>query len=141
MNNIFFYIEEFKDGVELLLHGIRFHDCVIVRALIDGELINEKNGFEDSLIYIDELARSAERSGRYLIFTCACGIAEDGGWEGVEVNHYQNEVTWNFELGDEQYKFIFSKRDYLSEVDSVVGAVKRSTLSVEPSHVIFPESM
>jgi hypothetical protein len=33
----------------------------------------------------NELGKSIKEGGKYLIFTCACGIADDGGWDYIDV--------------------------------------------------------
>jgi hypothetical protein len=139
MNSLTVYVEEYSDGEVLLKHGIRFSNSLIIKVLIDGEDIQDFEGFEDSLIYFDELKESAKKAGKYLIFTCSCGIAEDGGWEGVDVDITDDQVTWVFEVGDKIHRYTFDKSEYLNEIQSVLPQVEGAKLKVEPSSVMFPE--
>ncbi|NOK34089.1 hypothetical protein D7W79_27130 [Corallococcus exercitus] len=79
-------------GQSLQLEGIRFSEVAFVWIRIDGEEIRSRPPFSDAVVVFDELEQSATGSGRYLIFTCACGIAEDGGWKGVEVERGNSTV-------------------------------------------------
>ncbi len=139
-NSIVIYIEEYRKGSELIKHGICFNNSLLIKILIDGESIDELDGFEDAFVVFEELLESTKSSGKYLIFTCACGIAEDGGWEGVIVIVDETEVTWEFELGDKNYQFKFGKKEYVSQVQSILIPLKETELQVEPASVIFPEN-
>ena len=108
--------------------------------LIDGEDIEELDGFEDALVVFEELRKSTESSGKYLIFTCACGVAEDGGWEGVDVSIDGDNVKWEFEVGDKFYRYIFDKNEYLAEVQSIITPIEKTDLQIEPRSVIYPEN-
>jgi hypothetical protein len=143
MNRIIFFAEEFRDAEVLNIYGIEFHDCIVVRAVVDGELIHELSEFEDSLIYVPELLRSLEGPGRYLIFTSSCGIAEDGGWDGVVVDHELNLVSWSFDVGEVSYFYKFEKTEYFNEIESIASVIEKSNLRLEPkpTSVVFPESM
>jgi len=138
MNSFTLYLEEYKDDSELFKHGIHFKNSVFIKLLIDGEDIEQQSGFEDALVVFDELVKSMEASGKYLIFTCACGVAEDGGWEGVDVTINENDVKWEFEVGDKVYKYTFDKNEYLSEVQSIILPIEKTDLKVEPRSVVYP---
>jgi len=141
MNNyLTLYIEEHTKENELFKHGILFNNSLIIKMLIDGEEVEKFENFEDAFIVLDELKMSAKGSGKYLIFTCACGIAEDGGWEGVDVSIDQGKIAWKFEVADKQYRYIFDKSEYLTEIDSILGLINSSELKIEPKSVIFPEN-
>jgi hypothetical protein len=140
MENIILYVEEYEGAKNLVKDGINFKDSQIIKILIDGYEIDNNNGFEDSLIYFDELEKSFEQSGNYLIFTCACGIADDGGWEGVLVKVSDSKITWTIEVGDSILNFSFDKEQYISEVLSVKKHLEsNSLLTLEPCSVTFPE--
>lgn len=140
MENIILYVEEYGGAKELVKDGINFKNSQVIKLLIDGYEIDSNKGFEDSLIYFDELEKSFEKSGNYLIFTCACGIADDGGWEGVFVKVSGSKITWTIEVGDSVLNFSFDKEQYVSEVLSVKKHLESNdALTLEPSSVTFPE--
>ena len=140
MNSLTLYLEEHKNDSELLKHGIHFKNSIFIKMLIDGEDIEELDGFEDALVVFEELRKSTESSGKYLIFTCACGVAEDGGWEGVDVSIDGDNVKWEFEVGDKFYRYIFDKNEYLAEVQSIITPIEKTDLQIEPRSVIYPEN-
>lgn len=139
MNGITMYVEEYRDERTLVKDAIEFRDSLFVKILIDGEDVESQKGFGDAVIYYDELARSINGSGRYLIFTCACGIAEDGGWGGVDVTYENGLVTWEFEVGERVYVYTFDERDYISEIESLAPIIESTELTLEPNKVVFPE--
>lgn len=139
MHSFTVYPEEYENGRTLTKDGITFSDSLVVKILIDGEDIEEVGGFSDAFIYFDELKNSIASSGSYLIFTCANGIAEDGGWEGVIVDISNDVVTWKFEYGDRNFTYTFDKNEYISEIGSVVDFIANSKLRLEPRSVIYPE--
>lgn len=141
MNSIIFFVEEFIGNEILDMHGIVFRDCIVVRAVVDGELIHEMPGFDDSLIYFPELLRSLEGAGRYLIFTSSNGIAEDGGWDGVAVDCDSEFVSWSFVVGEVNFFYRFQRDEYFSEIGDIAAVVNKSSLRVEPTDVVFPEMM
>ncbi|MFZ5875150.1 MAG: hypothetical protein ACOYXU_01960 [Nitrospirota bacterium] len=141
MNKFTLFYEEFRADDRLSLHGINFSNCIVVRLVVDGVLLHEEKGFEDSLLYFSELQRSSLGAGRYLIFTCACGIAEDGGWDGIVVCHDSNSVSWEFSVGDVRYTYRFDRNEYLDEIESMSVFLKDAGLHIEPSNVVFPENM
>jgi hypothetical protein len=139
MNTIALYFDKYENGVAFSSHGLLFENVNVVRMLIDGVDIYEIDiGFEDALVFFEELSESARGSGCYLIFTCACGIAEDGGWEGVDVVAEGGYISWNFYVGGRQLKYSFRLDQYVSELESVREILNLSRNSVAPVQVIFP---
>lgn len=140
MNTLILYLDQLSDGKHQIKHGIHFCDVAIVKAAIDGEDIDENEYFKDSLIYFDELKKSKLGTGRYLIFTCACGIAEDGGWEGGKVEINDTIVCWKIEMWNETLQYFFDREQYEHEIDSMNEHLGRCGLPLEPLNVIFPEN-
>jgi hypothetical protein len=68
------------------------------------------------VVNLGALRDSRERSGPHLIFTCACGIAECGGWEPVEVGHRAGRVSWTLSSPG-QYSWTFDAEQYRSELE------------------------
>ncbi|MBJ6764141.1 hypothetical protein JGU66_25485 [Myxococcaceae bacterium JPH2] len=122
-----------------VLDGIHFSNAVFVRVFIDGDDIGCVDPFRGSVVVFDELEKSVGASGNYLIFTCACGVAEDGGWEGVEVMQGESTVSWNLDVG-EGFRFVFERSNYVGEITSIKRMLDREALPLVPSAVIFPEN-
>jgi hypothetical protein len=139
MNLLNLCVEQISDGRQVFRDGICFSNVLLVGMFIDGQNIEEREVFRDSLVYFDELERSVESSGNYLIFTCACGVAEDGGWEGVKVEVTESTVSWELEAGAEVLRFTFERKAYVSEIESVRKVLQSSSLPLEPGAVVFPE--
>ncbi|WP_313284462.1 hypothetical protein [Delftia tsuruhatensis] len=138
MNIMNLYIEKFDGSLSLEKDGIIFSNVSIVRIMIDGEYIDEIDDFSNSLIYFEEMKNSRNGSGNYLIFTCACGIAEDGGWEGVVVNRFNRIVEWSISVGVNVYNYLFDEIQYDSEIIKIEKSLRGISLPLEPVNVIFP---
>ncbi len=141
MNTITLYVDEFKGPNNLLIKsGISFCDVQIVKLLIDGEDILMSEGFEDTLLYFNELATSYRESGKYLLFTSSSGVTLEGVWERVEVVLGSYTIKWAFELGDKIYEYEFKKDEYISEVKSIEEYLRNNNeLDLEPVSVVYPE--
>jgi hypothetical protein len=95
----------------------------------------------DAMVFGDELMNSLKGSGRYLIFVNASGIADDGGWSGVDVLHDKDTIQWTFEVDDRHYFYCFDELSYRSQVKRIGAEIAQlpSGIVLEPSQVMFPE--
>lgn len=91
-----------------------------------------------SLAYYPELIKSVQGSGDYLIFTCACGVADCAGWEKVGVTHEEEIVAWDFSFNEITYAFRFDKNFNIGEIQRLVFEVELNKYEIEPKHVIEP---
>ncbi|AXY58810.1 hypothetical protein [Acinetobacter sp. WCHAc010052] len=140
MNNFRLELEFIPDHVAIEIEGITFTNCAFLKLLIDNQDLCSSQNFEAGLVVWDELKRSLKKSGRYLIFTCACGIADDGGWEGINIVHEKDRILWVFEHADKRYSFQFKYLEYLNEINKIELKLKEhSNVILEPRSVIFPE--
>ncbi len=121
------------------LEGIKFTDCVFVRPIINGIDLLKSEEMLGSVLWFVALERSAITSGKYLIFTCACGIVEDAGWDYVDVKHSGEVINWTF-IYDNQYKFSFPKKQYLSEIAKIKHKLAEfvETVEIVPKEVWMP---
>lgn len=138
MNTLILYLDAIQGEQTIEKDGIAFSDVCIVKCWIDGEDIDDLEIFKGSLLYFDELQKSQTISGNYLIFTCACGIAEDAGWTGVIVTHKTKTIEWEIEVGCKFYRYVFNKDNYCNEVAALRNSINASSLPLEPKNVIFP---
>lgn len=116
MQTITIFPTEVKDTIEH--EGISFSNCTFIEIYVDGVPFEKLEEFEDGgVVYWDELKKSTEGSGKYLIFTCYCGIPDDAGWDYINVEHKESKISWRFERNIDA-KFIFSKIEYINEIKS-----------------------
>lgn len=121
------------------IDGIQFSSCAFVQIEVDGDALLEREDFRGSSVYFEELKKSVLGSGQFLIFTCACGIADDGGWTRVDVEHKSGTVSWAFERAG-QIRFVFALPQYTAAIQSCRAALEAVPTSfvIEPQHVVFP---
>jgi len=134
MNRLKINVVTLKEDEYLIRDSIRFENCSYLQLFIDDEDIATYPDFEDILIVPTELYKSSLQSGEYLLFTCACGVADDGGWATIKVTHSEAIVQWDF-LRDKPYCFKFSKENYLKEVQ----VINKEDYTFIPKEIIFPE--
>ena len=134
MNRLKINVVTLKEDEYLIRDSIRFENCSYLQLFIDYEDIATYPDFEDILIVPTELYKSSLQSGEYLLFTCACGVADDGGWATIKITHSEAIVQWDF-LRDKPYCFKFSKENYLKEVQ----VINKEDYSFIPKEIIFPE--
>ncbi|WP_123784074.1 hypothetical protein [Corallococcus macrosporus] len=140
MNTLALHVEELTSGRQMKKEGILFSDVAVVKMFIDGEDVEASGCLgDDVLVYFDELEKSLSASGNYLIFTCVCGMAEDGGWEGVKVVLNEDVVTWEFEAGGRVLWFSFARDEYASEIKSARAMIGTTAFPLEPRKVGFPK--
>lgn len=130
-------IIEGDDSIEL--SHINFENAAFIWVTSNSDL--KKFIGEDGLIVPDELKKSSYGSGNYLIFTDVSGIADDGGWYYVKVEHADGLVTWEFTFNNAPIKLTFDLDEYCNEINKIVDQLKLlpSDIALEPQQVIFPE--
>jgi len=134
MNKLKINVVTLKEDEYLIRDSIRFENCSYLQLLIDYEDIATYPDFEDMLIVPSELCKSSLQTGEYLLFTCACGVADDGEWSKIKVTHSEAIVQWDF-LRGKPYCFKFSKENYLKEIQ----IINKKSYTFIPKEIIFPE--
>ena len=134
MNKLKINVVTLKEDEYLIRDSILFENCSYLQLLIDYEDIATYPDFEDMLIVPSELCKSSLQTGEYLLFTCACGVADDGGWSKIKVTHSEAIVQWDF-LRGKPYCFKFSKENYLKEIQ----IINKKSYTFIPKEIIFPE--
>ena len=134
MNRLKINVVTLKEDEYLIRDSIRFENFSYLQLLIDYEDIATYPDFEDMLIVPSELCKSSLQTGEYLLFTCACGVADDGGWSKIKVTHSEAIVQWDF-LRGKPYCFKFSKENYLKEIQ----IINKKSYTFIPKEIIFPE--
>lgn len=119
--------------------GVAFTGVCLVTVWIDWNAMADISpAFDGTVVVFDELDASRSASGRYLIFTCPCGIAECGGGQGVEVTVDAATIRWSLPAGDTVLEYVFARDQYEAEVDRARAALSAGGLPVAPADVIFP---
>ncbi|NHZ36003.1 hypothetical protein [Massilia rubra] len=126
-------------GRQLRRDGIVFEDVSIVRIFIDAKDMLEEADFDGALVCFDELKHSLSGRGNYLVFTCACGIADDGGWESVAVDMTDSTVNWTMQAGSRALNYCFDRTVYVAEIAALGKKLASSALPLEPGQVVFPD--
>jgi hypothetical protein len=142
MNNFEIKLRHISSNDKYVVDGLEFNNAVFIKLLIDGKPIESYKFLDVALVVFGELVRSLSGDGWYLIFTSASGIADDGGWEGVEVRYDNGTVVWKFEVEDEIYRFDFHEseyRDAIHELEKKINMLP-ADLRLEPTEIFFPES-
>ena len=134
MNRLKINVLTLKEDGYLIRDSICFKNCSYLQLFIDDQDIATYPYFEDMLIVPSELRKSSLQSGEYLLFTCACGVADDGGWSKIKVTHSEAIVQWDF-LREKPYCFKFSKENYLKEIQ----IINKKSYTFIPKEIIFPE--
>ncbi len=122
------------------IDAIDFSNIAYLECVIDEKnLINEH--FPETFLYFDELKKSTECSGFFLIFTGVSGIADEAGWRKVNICHGKSIISWGFNFDDVFYSFNFEKNNYISEIMIVENLIKKlnDKYVLEPQYVFFPE--
>lgn len=142
MNQISLKITELTSDKFVLVDGVKISESILISLIIDGRCHRSLKYMDVSLVVFSELVRSLSGDGRYLIFTSACGVADEGGWEGVKVKFIEDRVDWNFHVEDAEYHFEFDLVKYEKEIRKYqkILATSKQKLELEPSQVFFPES-
>ncbi|CAA0163751.1 hypothetical protein [Tenacibaculum maritimum] len=131
------YIDQVSSTI---FDGILFNDIYYIDIIIDGINIRNNEGFEEIMIVFSEIKNSISKSGKYLIITSASGIADDGGWEGVNVLLKNSFVKWKIEFEKNIYNYSFSKDNLLKEISKIELKIKNiPSNKLEPKWIDFPE--
>jgi hypothetical protein len=127
-----------KDWVEH--ESITYSNCAFIRLVVDGVNLITKTDDRKGVIVWDEIKKTINNSGQYLILTCICGIADDAGFDLVDVERKENSVSWKFN-DESNWNWEFPKEEYDSEIRRIEKEINELDMNfpLEPANVIFPE--
>lgn len=139
MHTISLVIEVIAPGHFQVVDGLVFTSCAFIKIRIDGLDLLSASDFEGSVLVMAELEQSVHGNGQYLIFTCACGIADDAGWAEIDVKHRNGRVCWSFER-EGRYAYEFDAKQYATEVSNCHSHIQDLPrhITLEPRTVVFP---
>jgi hypothetical protein len=125
-----------------ILDGIDFFESVLVECRLNGITLFDDLFFHDSLANPSGMIASAKETGEYLLFTCACGIADDGGWGLTKVVHLQSTVSWTIVRGESKREFEFDRTAYRGSMRCLQQEIEEFSkrgIPIEPRTVFPPE--
>ena len=133
-------LEVISAGATLTLDAIDFENAAFIK-FETGSQLDVFMLENDAVIVGDELVKSLQGSGRFLIFTNPSGIADDGGWTGVDVQFKDSTVRWSLDVDEHRYLFCFDESRYRSAIEKLRGEIWQLPAEIvfEPSQVNFPE--
>lgn len=136
-------LEEVPPTRSIVIDGIRFSGVCLIRLDVGGTPLAMAPGFEDSLVVYNELRASASKSGQYLVFTSASGIADDAGWDRIRVDHLDGAIIWKLDRDDQSIRYDFDPIEYRAAIDALgreIAGARQRGLQLEPANVIPPEA-
>lgn len=101
--------------------------------------VDSKRVLSGEAIVLEELVESKKDTGKYLIFTCTCGVADCGGWDKVHVKHMDESINWNFKYREILYSYEFTKTYYKGEIARISFEISQNKIEVQPKYIIYPE--
>lgn len=127
-----------KDRMEY--ESIIYSNCAFIRLVIDGVNLITSTEDRKGVIVWEEIRKTVNDSGQYLILTCVCGIADDAGFDLVEVERKENSVSWKFN-DESNWNWEFPIDEYDEEINRVGKEINEMEINItlEPDNVIFPE--
>lgn len=142
MNSMNLVLKKFIGNDTFCTDEINFKNCAVIHLIIDEQPYDTVLGLDGTLLVWEELRKTSQnhRNGMYLLFTCACGIAEDAGCEGVFVRYKDDLVSWLFKANDEYISWDFNLSDYLNQITKIQTEINvlDKNIKIEPTEVIYP---
>ena len=138
MNQIQFELAVLEGSEAVEYENIIYSKCAFIKLHVDGIDLIKLTEDRKGVVVWDELKKTLLSSGDYLILTCMCGVADDGGFNLVTVQRNDSYVTWTFN-DDSGVALIFDKFQYDMEVSSLGSEINELIVPLEPSNVVFPE--
>lgn len=120
--------------------NIIYSNCAFIRLVVDGVNLITKTEDRKGVIVWDEIKKTVNDSGQYLILTCVCGIADDAGFDLVDVERKEDSVLWKFN-DESNWNWKFPKDEYDAEIKRLEKQINKMdiNLPLEPENVVFPE--
>jgi hypothetical protein len=138
MNDIDFKLEVLRDKETFEYESIIYSNCAFVKLIIDGiDLIKESEDRKGVVVW-EELKKTRDNSGDFLILTCVCGIADHAGFNLITVDREAEMIRWTF--NDTNIVWQFDKADYDLKLSKLNSQIETLTVNLEPTNVTFPES-
>jgi hypothetical protein len=139
MNDIDFKLEILGDREIFEYENVIYSKCAFIKLIVDGiDLIKETQDRKGVIVW-DELKKTEENSGEFLILTCVCGVADDAGFNLVTVDRRETTIKWTFN-DDTDIVWEFDKANYDLNLLTLKSQVEKLLVNLEPIRVVFPES-
>jgi hypothetical protein len=127
-----------KDTFEY--ENITFTNCVFLKLKVDGINLITRNKDRKGIIVWDELKKTLTKSGQFLILTCICGVADDAGFDFVDIKRNEHSVSWRFN-DESKLNLEFRKKEYDQELLRLKKEINKldTKIKLEPINLIYPE--
>ncbi|RBW55840.1 hypothetical protein DS884_15945 [Tenacibaculum sp. E3R01] len=86
----------FKDEISIEYEKIIYSNSAFIEPVIDGNNLTTESTDRKGIVVWNEVKKTISKSGQFLILTCVCGIADDGGFDLVDVKRKEKSVLWKF---------------------------------------------
>jgi len=141
MDTLFLNLKAYSGDDQIEFERIPFKNFSYINIHINGADVLKDNFLGNGFLIFEELKKSYLNKGKYLIFTSISGIADDSGWNYVNVESTENSIKWFLEREDTQYQYEFEQNKYLEEIIKIDNLLMNldKTITIEPSLIIFPE--
>lgn len=128
-------------GETFNIDGLSFSGVAFIQLSINKENLDELEFFNNSIVVFKELLKSSEQSGDYLIFTGLNGIADEAGWDYIEVLHIGDKIVWKISRDEIILSFQFGRIQYTEFITDLIKAIDELPryIVLEPSLIIYPE--
>ncbi len=138
MNNIKFELIKLDVTKTVEYEGIIYSNCAFIKLHVDDIDFFKETEDRKGVVVWDELNKAKNSSGDYLILTCTCGVADDGGFDFITVDRGENAVKWTFN-DDTKIIWTFDKAQFDQELLRLERDIQELELGLEPKNVLFPE--
>ncbi|WP_431167559.1 hypothetical protein [Tenacibaculum halocynthiae] len=140
MNKFNLVLKVFKDEFSIEYEKIIYSNSAFIEPVIDGNNLTTESTNRKGIVVWNEVKKTISKSGQFLILTCVCGIADDGGFDLVDVKRKEKSVLWKFK-DESNWIWEFDKKEYDLEINRLKKEITELSVEItlEPENVIFPE--
>lgn len=140
MNNLKLELDILRGEDWIEYENVIYSNCAFIRLIIDGRNLITETKDRKGVIVWEEIKKTINESGRFLILTCVCGVADDAGFDLVNVERKENSVSWQFN-DESNWNWEFLIEDYDQEIKRLEKEINELDINIliEPDNVIFPE--
>lgn len=140
MNKFNLVLKVFKNENSIEYEKIIYSNSAFIEPVVDGNNLTTVSKNRKGIVVWNEVKKTISKSGQFLILTCVCGIADDGGFDLVDVKRKEKSVLWKFK-DESNWIWEFDKKEYDLEINRLKKKITELSVEItlEPENVIFPE--
>ncbi|MFN6944507.1 MAG: hypothetical protein ACK4ND_06135 [Cytophagaceae bacterium] len=131
LNNLELELAILEGAEQVEYKNIIYSNCAFIKLIVDGiDLIKETED-RKSVINWGELIKTKFDSGNFLLLTCMCGDATDGGFKKVKVERNEDTVKWTFN-DNSNIIWTFDINKYDKAISRMEHELETLTVKLEP---------